>query len=136
MKPFVLIVAFLASISTGGQAVHPTGEFPLSVSILQLIATPEKFDGKSIRVVGFLRVELEGDALYLHKEDYDHHIYKNSLWVDLDPTTREDAVGLNMQYVYLIGTFDARNKGHRSMMSGSLHQIKGLMAWPPEHGKE
>lgn len=38
---------------------------PLHVSLIQLIANPEKYDGKQVAVVGFLRLEFEGNALYL-----------------------------------------------------------------------
>ena len=56
---------------------------PLDVSMIQLLGTPEKFDSKFIRVYGFLRLEFEGKALYLHKEDYSQGLTKNSVWVDV-----------------------------------------------------
>jgi hypothetical protein len=37
--------------------------------MIQLIANPQAWDGKHVRVIGFLRLEFEGDALYLHRED-------------------------------------------------------------------
>lgn len=51
------------------------------VSLIQLIAQPEKFEGKRVRFIGFLRIEFEGNAIYLHREDFDHGIEKNALWV-------------------------------------------------------
>ena len=33
------------------------------VSIVQLIAQPEKFEGKRVRFIGFLRIEFEGNAI-------------------------------------------------------------------------
>ena len=38
-------------------------------SLIQLIATPKKFNNKQVRVAGFLQLEIEGNALYLHQED-------------------------------------------------------------------
>jgi hypothetical protein len=41
----------------------------VDVSVVQLIANPQLFDGKKVRFVGFLRREFEGDAFYLHRVD-------------------------------------------------------------------
>jgi hypothetical protein len=43
------------------------------------------FDGKLVRVIGFLRLEFEGNVLYLHREDYIHSILGNGVWVDVGP---------------------------------------------------
>ena len=49
--------------------------------MVQLLATPEKFDGKLVRVFGFLRLEFEGDALYFHREDDVQGLTRNGIWV-------------------------------------------------------
>lgn len=46
------------------------------VSVIQLISTPELFNGKDVRVIGFLHLEFEGDAVYVHRDDFDHAIEK------------------------------------------------------------
>ena len=38
-----------------------------SVSLIRLIANPEKYHGKKIQVTGYINLEFEGDAIYLHK---------------------------------------------------------------------
>ena len=133
MKALYLAIALLLPIPTLTKSI-PLGRFPEQVSILQLIATPEKFDGKYISVVGFLRVEFEGNVLYLHQDDYEHHIYKNGVWVAFEPKAKESAENLNMHYVFVIGTFDAADEGHLSMASGSVKHISDLMIWPPKTG--
>src|SRR6266850_7297599 len=35
------------------------------VSLLELVARPELFDGKRVRVTGYVHLEFEGNALYL-----------------------------------------------------------------------
>jgi hypothetical protein len=55
---------------------------PLRVSAMQLIANSEEFGGKFVSVIGFLSLSWEGDLLYSHKEDYDHVIQANALWLD------------------------------------------------------
>ena len=56
---------------------------PISVSAIQLISTPEKYDGKVIRVIGYLNLEFEGTALYCYKSDFENRIYKNSIWLEI-----------------------------------------------------
>jgi hypothetical protein len=48
----------------------------LDVSLIQLIANPESYDGKKVRIIGFLRLEFEGDALYLHQVDFEMRLMK------------------------------------------------------------
>jgi hypothetical protein len=103
-----------------------------TVSMLQLIATPEKYDKKEVMVVGFLVTEHEGNILYLHREDYEQRISKNGLWVVLTPENKEKLGGLSKHYVLLAGTFNASNKGHMSLTSGALEDVKRATSWPPE----
>lgn len=94
------------------------------VSLISLIANPEKYYGQKIRAIGYLHLEFEGNGLYLHKEDYDHGIDKNALWVDID--TRAKIQGLKRysnHYVLIEGTFDGNSKGHMAMNSGSISNI-------------
>jgi hypothetical protein len=102
---------------------------PLIVSLLQLIATPEKFDKKPIRVVGFLRLEFEGNALYLHREDYENAISGNGIWVDVSAEMARQEANLNMHYVLLQGIFNANDRGHMSLWSGSIKKIRRAVVW-------
>lgn len=95
------------------------------VSIVNLVATPEKYDQKNVRVIGFLNLEFEGNAIYLHKDDYDLGIDKNGIWVDLT-NAKLDSINrrnCNKQYVILEGTFDMNDKGHSGGYSGSIIKI-------------
>jgi hypothetical protein len=95
-----------------------------SVSIVQLIATPEKYDGRVVQVMGFLRLEFEGDAIYLHEDDYRHGISKNGLMVVTNPKIDMEADKLNLHYVVLEGTFDAHNRGNMGgLNSGTITNI-------------
>ena len=93
------------------------------LSLVKLIANPEKYDDKMILVDGFLRLEREGDVLYLHEEDYKYHLFKNGIWVVQNDLLMTKAGDLSNKYVTLVGTFGCRFKGHRSITSGSLNDI-------------
>jgi hypothetical protein len=124
MKPiaFVCLATILLAVPLAAQQ-------PTNVTIVQLIATPEKFDGKLIRVIGFLRLEFEGDVLYLHREDYENAILGDGIWVDATAEMNKQSATLNMHYVLLEGIFSSREHGHMGMWSGTIKQIRRAQQW-------
>lgn len=102
---------------------------PTDVTLVQLIANPEKFDGRLIRVIGFLRLAFEGNVLYLHREDYENAILGNGIWVEVTPAITTQSATLNVHYVLLEGVFSSRNRGHMSMWSGAIKQIGRAEPW-------
>jgi hypothetical protein len=104
-------------------------EQPINVTLVQLIANPEKFDGQLIRVIGFLEIEFEGDVLYLHREDYENAILADGIWVDVTPEMTKNSKSLSKNYVLLEGVFSARERGHLGMWSGSLKNIRRAQLW-------
>jgi hypothetical protein len=102
------------------------------VSIVELLANPLRYDGKQVQVIGFLRLEFEGDAIYLHREDFEYAIYKNAIWVDRPRDFSEKQTAeVDKKYVICEGTFSAREHGHMGMFSGSLTHITRLESWGP-----
>jgi hypothetical protein len=124
----LLFMLLAPTIRSAGDASVPNAEV---VSLVRLIATPEKYDGKTVLVVGFLRLEFEGNGLYLHEQDYQHGITKNSVWVVRNEEINRQADALNMHYVMLMGTFDASHSGHMGPFNGSLKNITSARLWPP-----
>jgi hypothetical protein len=102
---------------------------PIDVSIIQLIATPEKYDGKLVRAIGFVRLEFEGNVIYLHQEDLKHGLTRNGLWLNVPKGIQKEADKYNDQYVLVVGTFNAREKGHMGMTSGAIEDINRFQVW-------
>jgi hypothetical protein len=96
---------------------------PLSVSLIQLIANPEDYDGKVVRVIGFVKLEFEGNAIYLHQDDYKHSITRNGLWLDVTDDVRKKQKDYDQKYVLLEGTFSAKERGHMGLWSGSIQKL-------------
>ncbi|MEA3189262.1 MAG: hypothetical protein QOD99_3092 [Chthoniobacter sp.] len=107
-------------------------------SLIQLLATPEKFNGKRVRVSGYLRVEFEGNALYLSKDAADNIISEHALWTDyaehpsLEPATRPKGkqpklADFDARFVLIEGTFDATRRGHMGEFSGTIRDITRVM---------
>lgn len=142
-KWFVLPILLLAiSLSACGQtkkdSVDETEMKPYqlldiqeNVSLVKLIANPEKYDGKRIQVIGYLHLEFEGNAIYLHGEDYKHGLSENSFWVEFSSklTKKRDLNKFNDKFVIIIGTFKANEKGHMGMFGGTLDNIVRLDLW-------
>jgi hypothetical protein len=99
------------------------------VSIIQLIATPEQFNGQEVRFIGFLHLEFEGDAVYLHRDDYENSILRNSVAIELSGSERHAWRKLNNHYVVIEGRFSSVAKGHLSARSGSVQHITRLSNW-------
>lgn len=80
----VVIVCPLASGQMAGYLAKTANPASAdNVSVVQLIANPERYDGKHIQLIGFLRIEFEGTAIYLHREDYEQGIARNALWINI-----------------------------------------------------
>jgi len=124
MKLIAVVCVITALLVAPIQAQEPT-----NVTLVQLIANPEKFDGKLVRVIGFLRLEFEGDVLYLHREDYENAIFGDGIWVDATPAMMKQKATLNMNYVLLEGIFSSSDRGHMGMWSGAIRQIHRAQLW-------
>ncbi|KFN41341.1 hypothetical protein [Arenimonas oryziterrae] len=108
----------------------PAVEDPINVSIIQLLATPEKFEGKLILVRGYVHFEFEGNGIYLHREDYEHGLTSNGLWVDARECSQFNGKSFKSGYAYVAGRFTARERGHMGMWSGEIQQVQRCLGAP------
>src|SRR5271163_1203735 len=100
---FLLLWSFIAGQSLGQD--HPT-----SVSLIELIASPERFDSKLVTVQGFLRIGHEQKhaaqaILYLHEEDAKNMLGSNSILVLPSEQMLQDKEKIDREYVMLTGFF-------------------------------
>lgn len=108
-----------------------TNLFVHNVSLIQLIATPERYHQKIVQVVGYLNLEFESNAIFLHKEDFDNVLTNNGLWVMFSDRIRNEKklTDYSKKYVILEGTFDMHAKGHFWLYSGTIKNINRLDNW-------
>jgi len=95
------------------------------------VTNPNAYDGKVVRLIGFIHFEFEGNAIYLHKEDYDHAITRNGLWVELAAGTSTKPC--ENRYAIIEGTFRANDHGHMGMWSGAIRNITRCDPWIAWH---
>ncbi|SIT94928.1 hypothetical protein [Pontibacter indicus] len=110
------------------------GVFPERVSLIKLLANPDKYHGKRVLVAGFLHLEHEDNSLYFSKEHANYLSTENAVWVKLGKNMRvEDAEGsptttdaLNRKYVMIIGKFNKDGAGHMGIFSGEIEGIERI----------
>jgi hypothetical protein len=96
--------------------------------MVTLLADPQAYDGRFIRTIGFMCLEYEGDALYLHEEDYRYGVTKNALALNLSPAQRKQSKGLSPKHVIVEGTLHA-NGPETSDYAAAIGGITRLEQW-------
>jgi len=102
-----------------------------TVSIVQLIATPEKYEDKLITIRGFVHLEFESNAIYLHKEDYEQSLYSNGLWLNARECKRIGGQAFDTGYAWVTARFTAKRHGHMGLWPGELQDVQDCSGWPP-----
>ena len=102
-------------------------------SLVELIARPELYDGRPVRIVGFVNFEFEGNGIYLSSEDWERGSVRNGLWINPPPGFEADSGPApkqpNRRYVIVEGTFNAHNRGHMGQWSGAIEKVTRLEPW-------
>jgi hypothetical protein len=126
----ILSALLLLNITILGQ------DRPRPVSLIQLIANPDKFDGKLIAVWGFLRVQHEEKHavrifLYLHQEDAKNMLTSNMIFVNPTDQMLKDEERIDRMYVMLTGVFVAvRAAGNDSLQNGGvIRDARSCVVW-------
>ena len=102
------------------------------VSLVRLLATPEKFEGSSVRTLGFLQPAHSGSALHLNQEDAKGTLVMNALWLKAAPCLRQSGAPIRRGYVLIEATFTAVRHGPNNVYSGELSDVTRCVQWPLE----
>jgi hypothetical protein len=92
------------------------------VSLVELIANPDRFHGRRVSVQGYVRLEFEGNAIYLSKDAYEARSMRDALWITPAPASPYAKPGATFgpRYTSVVGRFDAFDRGHFGMYSGAI----------------
>lgn len=82
-----------------------------------------------MRVVGYLRLEFERNALYLNRDDFNNSVTKHALLLDLTNAQLRSSSKLNNGHVIVEGVFSANDIRHGGMWPGSLNPVVRLNMW-------
>ena len=126
----VKLTMLAAVLFTFVPAISPADlRYPIHLSIVQLIATPERFDGKLVSVTGFLHVDRESALLFLAQSDRDHAIAEDAISFHLNEQMGKDIKNLNENYVSLIGIFRAIRLGAYPCPNGTIDPVERYQVW-------
>ena len=106
----------------------------IDVTIINLIATPEKYHNKKVRVIGVVNIQFEGTGIYLNKEHHKYRLPKyavcmNAIDLKAIGKSAEELEKYNGQYVVVEGKFDKDHDGHMGMSSGCIFDITRYSPW-------
>lgn len=97
------------------------------ISMIALLAQPEKYHLQRVNIIGVGNIEFEGNAVYLNKASWGNDVDGDSLWLDIDfPNSQisySKAQQLNGEYVHITGTFDMDMSGHLGLRRGGITDI-------------
>ena len=100
----------------------------VSASVLSLTATPEEFDGKRVRVVGYVVSQMEVWGVFDSEADRREGGFKRGVWLETYGTPYAQ---VNEADAIVEGTYDASSCGHLGMWSGTIREITRLEPLPP-----
>lgn len=86
---FVVVLLAARSVLADPQAESKGKDEIKLVSMFQLLATPETFEGQMVRVAGFCLLEFESELLFFHKEDFYASLAPNSIALEFKGRTPE-----------------------------------------------
>ena len=125
IKLFLLL--FLTTISNGKEGV--TVQNIKDVSMIQLIANPEKYDGKHIRVIGYTIVGFEINTIYPSSLDAEHTVLTNGLFLSLDKEEMSKYSINNKKYSIIEGYFNGKKRGRGNIRQGTIEKITRFELW-------
>jgi len=97
-------------------------------SMINLIATPEKYDGKRIRTQGFAQIGLKSGAIYLSSEDEKHQVGINGIQLVLEGPVRSEHLKerTDLKWVLVEGVYHRKEEG--LFWAGYINEISLLYA--------
>ena len=103
-------------------------DMPIPVSIISLIATPERYHGQLVFLTGWVSIGYRTRAIYYSSERSRLDFGPDSIWLEfseeLTKTRKVDTY--NGHYVMLKGVFDKDNHGEMGIYQGAITDIKHI----------
>lgn len=126
----VMLLAVASMASADEPAYKENGE---RVSIINLIATPERYDGKLVFLSAYATVKFEGDSLCMTQQPAST---SDCLWLQFDDgpyETEQDQQRYlrakaawqkhHGKHISVRGIFSRKNTGHFGLYSGAIEKI-------------
>ena len=128
---YLLVIVLAGSVLAGPGGFGDDRAIP--VSLIQLLANPDKFDGKLVTVQGFLNLEHEKHHgargfLFLHPEDANHLLGSNAADVVPSEQMLRDQEKIDGMYVTMTGLLQAV-PGASGSYGVVIKGVRSCLAW-------
>ncbi|MFC1855053.1 hypothetical protein ACFL2A_00740 [Thermodesulfobacteriota bacterium] len=144
MKIKIIVIFVLLIVGVSSSALCKGGglkKYPKYVSIINLIATPEKYDGAKVNVTGYaLLTDEETMGIYLTESCAKHFIFKNAISLDDSYKNAETVFFMGSpktpklfsKYMTIKGTFKMSKKynNNSEVFSGHIVDIEHITYLP------
>jgi len=130
-RRLIAIPLALAAVSSclSSEPLPPVASAPISeVSIQELMAAPDKFNGARVRVIAPCSIEFEGAALYATEEAQEARATRQAVWLQLKWPLLPERRSLNGKYVLVEGRFVSELSGHEGIFQGAIVDVTSLEA--------
>jgi len=131
MKIFLATCLLLAS-ATSFSAKPADEEFSYGISIAHLVAHPERFDGRTVILEGYLKISGSYSSLFVSREDLKDGLMFNSIGIVNGGNEKFLRVETEGKAVQVEGVFEANPPapGLDHPTSGQLIRLRSLSPMP------
>ena len=95
------------------------------VSIIQLLANPEKYDKQVVAITGYVKDEFENSGIYFSIDDAQKAVVLNGIGLD-GLNIKNSTKKLNNKFCVVVGTFEMINNTAYPQFSGRLIHIEKI----------
>jgi len=122
----LIVILFLTTSCTSVHMVDGSASDSIShVSMMKLIVSPEIYNGKNIKISGFLSFKLEDVNLYFSEEAFNYHDIKNRVNINLFEDIYDDIGNPSKEKIDTIK--DKYRKFHKKFVL-----IEGIFKYVPQ----
>lgn len=109
-------------VTAGGcrRAVLEPVPGPVRNSMLAVAANPEKYAGQHVTLLGYLSLNQENYALFLHEEDFKRMLNSNAIWLNMSPEEKTAFSQFNGRYCLVEGVFKFGDYGFGGFYAGAV----------------
>jgi hypothetical protein len=126
----VATLLLVTSASSWAQTSAEDAPHAPPISIVTLLAEPVSKIPQRVQVAGFLVLEFEGQALYLHKDDYEQQLVRNAIRIALTPEQEKEYKALSGGYVLVEASFK-KVPNSEDIFTGSLFNVRRMVKLLP-----
>jgi hypothetical protein len=103
-----------------------------TISLIKLLAAPEKYEGRKLVVSGYIVDRFECVAIYPTQEFATHDLYLSGVWLDFDKKNLEVWAdgktlkyhSLDNKYASVAGIYTQKLRGHMGLFCGTLQNVR------------